>query len=198
MKKFIIFLFMTITMCVNANAQNKIDWEWFKGRNLLTFTIGGELWGSYKNVQYEPSYVWGMSISCLGIYYDWGCSTPQGINSLDLGRWTGTSADYKHIGYTIPISRYFTITPLYGTITTRKGIVDGDDWYVSNVDGVTNRFKVEETHTCSDYGVILNGILVLPRWIEFPLGFTCGLKITKHQTFVNCGMLIDIGLFFKK
>lgn len=197
MKKFIILLFMAITMCVTANAQSKVDWKWFKGENLVSYTIGCDIGGSYKNVMYEPSYVWGISFTCLGVYYDWGSTSPQGINSTDIGVWEGTSASYWHLGYTIPISRYFTIAPIYGQVTTRKGIVNGNDWYVSS-DGVTNRFEPNAVSSVSDYGVVITGILTFPTHIPFPFGLSCGCKITKHQTIFNVGMFFDIYSFFRK
>jgi hypothetical protein len=197
MKKNILLSVISLIISINANAQSKINWDWFNYRNLISWNIGCDMGGSYKNVMYEPDYVWGMSISCLGLYYDWGSSSPCGINSVEVGKWNGTSASYKHIGLTIPVSRHFTITPIYGTVTTRYGIVNGDDWYVGT-DGVTNRFEVLGKSEYSDYGVVINAILTFPKHIELPFGLSCGIKITKHQTFFNCGMFFDIGLLFKK
>ena len=185
MKKNILLSVISLIISINTNAQSKINWDWFNYRNLISCNIGCDMGVSYKNVMYEPDYVCGMYISCLGLYYDWGSSSPCGINSVEVGKWNGTSASYKHIGFTIPVSRHFTITPIYGIVKTRYEI----DRYES--------MSIIESNN-SDYGVVINGILTFPKHIKFPFGLSCGIKITKHQTFFNCGMFFDIGLLFKK
>lgn len=194
MKKFIILLFMTITMCVTANAQSKM--EWFKWTNMTTFTFGCDVGGSYKNVCCEPDYVVGWSLSCLGVYYDKGFTSPTGINSTNLGQWESNYGDYWHIGYTIPISKYFNVTPLFGRITTGHCIVNGDDWYVGYTD-IVNRWQSVEEHILTDYGVVLTANLVMPFEYADILGLTISAKFTQHQSTFNIGMLFNIGKLVK-
>jgi hypothetical protein len=189
MKKFFILCLVAVVTCVNANAQKKIDWGWFKPINLATFTFGGDIGGSFKNVENEPPYVWGMSVSLFGLYYDKGSASPEGIHSTKIGYWDSTCGEYWHLGYTIPISKFFNITPIYGVITTQKAHVNGHDWFVGN-SGVINKYTTSNTQQYTDYGAVLNCILTL---YDFPLGLTFSWKLTNHQSVFNCGMYVNLG-----
>lgn len=198
MKKFFIFCLMAVVMCVNVNGQNKLDWGWFKPINLTTFTFGCDWGGNFKNVENEPPYVSGCSLSLLGVYYDKGSASPEGIYSTDIGYWDSTCGEYWHLGYTIPISRFFNITPIYGIITTQKAHVNGHDWFVG-YGNVVNRYTTSDTQQYADYGVVINCILTLDS-----LGYgwcCCGLtfswKLTNHQSVFNSGIYFNIGEFYK-
>jgi hypothetical protein len=198
MKKFFIFCLMAFVMCVNANAQNKIDWGWFKPINLTTFTFGCDVGGNFKNVENEPPYLVGYSLSLFGVYYDKGSASPEGIYSTDIGYWDSTCGEYWHLGYTIPISRFFNITPIVGVITTQKAHVNGHDWFVG-YGNVVNRYTTSNTQQYLDYGAVINCILTPYNWGDGwrSFGLTFSLKITNHQTAFNCGMCFNIGEFYK-
>jgi hypothetical protein len=132
----------------------------------------------------------GFNISALGIYYDFGFTSTLMGDSSEIGIWEDSNADYWHIGCTIPISKWFTISPLYGKITNNKVIINGYDWWVDSFGGgICNRSEIVDTKLYTDYGVVLN----INFCLDFEGSFYLGAKITKHQRIVTLGATYNIG-----
>lgn len=174
---------------IKNKRKLEIKMEWFNPINLTNITFSSDL-GNYKNIAYKPYTLWGLSMSVFGVYYDIGWTGSQMGDSSQIGVWEDCDAKYWHIGYTIPISRWFTITPLYGKITNNKLIVDGNDWWVDSINGgLCNRTEIVETRIYHDYGAVLNlNVNIIDGW-----GLNIGAKITKYQRAVNFGVFLNIG-----
>lgn len=181
-------------------SLKKDKWEWFKPINLTTITFGSEL-GDYTNVAYKPYTLWGLHMSALGVYYDVGWTESQMGDSSKIGVWNDCNARYWHIGYTIPISKWFTITPLYGKITNNSLVVNGQDWWVDSISGsICNRTEIVDTKLYTDYGVVLNVNLCMD-FLNDMMGTSgaelwalyVGAKITKYQKAVTFGVTYNIG-----
>ena len=188
-------------MCFNGYTQQtnnvnskSIKMEWFDPINLTNITFSSDL-GDYKNVAYKPYSLWGLSMSAFGVYYDTGWTGSQMGDSSQIGIWEDCNANYWHIGYTIPISRWFTITPLYGKITNNKLIINGYDWWVDSLGGgLCNRTDIVDTVIYHDYGAVIN--INLPVF-GYGGGLNIGVKITKYQLAANFGVFLNIGKIVK-
>ena len=197
MKKFFILCLMAFVMCVNANGQQRfedgiyrnspnpkdVEWDWFNKENIKQFTcsIG---FGVYSNVEYS-NMGFDLSLSCYGFHFDIGEKSPYKRNSTDVGVWESTRCDHFHFGYTIPISKQFTITPILGSVSSDYGVTDGYDWYCTD-NGIVNRFHTKDGHTYFDYGAILN--IYTYRWGN--MGMIGSIKATRCMVGFSLGIVL--------
>ncbi|WP_289631811.1 hypothetical protein [uncultured Duncaniella sp.] len=79
-----------------------------------------------------------------------------------MKKWNDTRELLAHIGYRIPIQKFY-VTPLIGFIRTQFGKTDGSDWTI-NSNGIHNSFH---THTTK---------------VEFDAGAKVGYKIWQYDT----------------
>lgn len=188
MKRFILLLVIFLTSS-NSFVYSQMEWDWMKMSNIEAITIGTDI-GQYKKLDYKPSILWGVAISAYGLYFDAGYTDARYEHSSKIGQWDDSDAKYWHIGCTIPVSRYFTISPFYGRVTNNKLIVDGSDWWISNHSGkICNRIHTIDTKKYNDYGILLNTHFYI---LEDFMSITVGCKVSKHQTSVNLGVGINI------
>lgn len=188
MKRFILLLVIFLTTS-NPFVYSQMEWDWMKMSNIEAITIGTDI-GQYKKLDYKPSILWGVAVSAYGLYFDAGYTGSRYGHSTNIGQWDDSDVKYWHIGCTIPVSRYFTISPFYGVVTNNKLFVDGSDWWISKQSGeICNRTYTIDTKKYNDYGILLNTYF-------YPFGdftsITIGCKVSKYQTTVNLGVSINI------
>lgn len=194
----LIVLLFTITS-INVFGQIHMFSKQAWVDNLNTFTFGCGINPYYNTVGTGCGV--DMYISCAGIYFDYGAKEYDGKHSSRMGEWKGTSNEHFHFGYNIPISEYFTITPLIGRVISDHGTVSGDDWYLDKtyeydryVGGyyyydIVNSYYVDESKSYIDYGVALNAIITPNIFSQTDIGLMAGIKITNHTFNINFGMI---------
>lgn len=182
MKK-IIFVLVMLFVCTISQAQNK--WEWFETKNIYTATWSFGI-SSYYDVAYPKKGGYDISFSIMGVYLSLGDADADGRHSTNVGTWGATSCGHFHIGYTIPISKYFSITPMVGRVNSKSGVVNGNDWYVGN-HGITNKYTANDRKYYTDYGTLLN----INIYCQKEIALTLGVKLTQHLYSFNFGMLFN-------
>ena len=75
-------------------------------------------------------------------------------NSVEVKKWDDEKDGYCiHVGYQIPLCKYFRITPIVGYTSTKIGETDGYHWSVG--DGhIYNSYNTRERVSGIDYGAI--------------------------------------------
>lgn len=92
-------------------------------------------------------------LSCYGIYIDYSANSEGNYSSYTgIDVYDGYNTSSWHIGYSIPITSSFKITPLIGSVDWMSGYWDGGDWWVTN-DGIQNNFVPTATYKEIDFGI---------------------------------------------
>lgn len=143
-----------------APPERVVKYSSFLDRNkAICLNIGynnsSSLWGK------KPSYVHGVNgisvgISAYGVYVSLAMNT-EGAHHSNMGvdLYDGYNTAAYHIGYTLPISDWLSITPVIGYSYWQSGYYDGSDYTVDRY-GVHNKFIAEFSHSAFDYGAIVN------------------------------------------
>lgn len=100
----------------------------------------------------------GMSvgISIYGVYINLAANI-EGSHHSNMGvdKYQGYNTLAYHIGYTLPINDWLSVTPIIGKSDWQSGYYDGSDYTVDQY-GVHNKFHAEDRYSTFDYGAIIN------------------------------------------
>lgn len=140
-----ISIIISIILCTSLYAQSNKAFD-------MAFQAGRiNMDGRHERIAF------GGSISIYGLYADILYKSPQHRRTVEhpgnrSGIWYGeTRAIAAHIGYQIPLCKYFKITPLVGYTKVEYGYTD---WWCTRVDnyGVHNKFVPQYVKEDIDYG----------------------------------------------
>lgn len=122
------------------------------------------------NIGYNNSYIIGrrkqpnmhgvsgisVGISVYGIYINLAANI-EGSHHSNMGvdKYPGYNTLAYHIGYTLPINDWISVTPIIGKSSWQSGYYDGSDYTVDEY-GVHNKFYAEDSYNAFDYGAIIN------------------------------------------
>lgn len=97
-----------------------------------------------------------VGISVYGIYINLATNT-EGSHQSNMGvdKYRGYNTEAYHIGYTLPITDWLSVTPIIGKSSWQSGYYDGSDYTVDEY-GVHNKFYAEDSYSAFDYGAIIN------------------------------------------
>ena len=161
-----IFLFIIISsFCFNAEARGK--WQQigldFNAGIIHTHANAPQL-NSHNKVTSSSSIdgCFGFGITVYNVYADIVYKPRKYSKDISVKKWNDTRELLAHIGYRIPIQKFY-VTPLIGFIITQFGKTDGSDWTI-NSNGIHNSFH---THTTK---------------VEFDAGAKVGYKIWQYDT----------------
>lgn len=97
-----------------------------------------------------------VGISIYGVYINIVGNLEGNYDStMGVDKYNGYRTVAYHIGYTLPIAEWFSVTPIIGYSCWERGYYDGSDYYVDDY-GVHNRFHAEMSYKAFDYGAIIN------------------------------------------
>lgn len=176
--------------------------KWFefdKTTYCIGFYVGG---GNTHNILGAPnSNALQFGIEICGFVYDMFSRSAPHSNSLQVGYWNETAVSGWHIGYNIPIYRYFYVTPLIGECQYLEGVVDGYDyWFSANEYGATchNRFNVTKRYGGFDYGAKATFMVAMYKAQNRPtINFTASVTVTKYTFGAALGLQCDLKPVFK-
>ena len=193
---FLVLCLLSITPIHSNTFWDKVkNMGWFNPLYLLEFSYGTGMGGDgFRNVEYKPYHnADGVYINFLGFFYEKGSGDAKMFNSTSVGVWDDTNGWYEHKGFTIPICKYLQITPLKGTMTTNKVIVDGYDYSVGS-SGIMNKCHIIDTKKYKDNGVFIK----LNVGFLNTIGVQFGYKLTKHQKYWTMGVFANAGEITKR
>lgn len=163
MRKLIIFIAL-IFICAASSAQESK----FLARNKgVSFGIGYNNSGSFRLLKDDYiTGVNGMSIYmfCWGAYLDVAFNT-EGDQSGNMGIdiYDGYKTSAFHVGYAIPLCKWFRVIPVIGYSKWAEGYYDGSDYGVNGY-GIVNRFYPRKHLNAVDYGVVLQ--FMIGKWVD--------------------------------
>lgn len=92
-------------------------------------------------------------LSIHGFYLDYGTNTEGDYsNYIGVGLYDGYYTRSWHVGYSIPITKNFKITPIIGEIRWEEGYWDGSNWWITKY-GIVNNWVATNEYRALDYGV---------------------------------------------
>lgn len=95
-------------------------------------------------------------MNILGVHVDYAFNA-EGNNEGNSGidRYYGYETYAWHLGYSIPVTEYFKVTPVIGMSKWGEGYYDGLD-YTIDENGIHNQFNATYEYRRFDYGVVLS------------------------------------------
>lgn len=147
MKK--LFLTIVILFSVCAVSYSRTWAEVIKQEN-RNVAFGGHF-GAIGQAQDLGLQIYVFNLSVYGFYFDIGLYPQDHASDVRVDVWDADQAFLCHFGYQLPISKYFTITPLIGYANDETGYTDGGQWYADDR-GIHNKFVEEYSVGGFDYG----------------------------------------------
>lgn len=127
----------------NIVEYNKVVWCAI-GYNVAGYTHEGK--GGFSAV-----------VNCCGVHIDYG-ENIEGSQEANMG--VGIYDGYKtsafHIGYSLPVTECFKVTPVFGVSNWAKGYYDGLDYIIDDDAYIHNKFYPTYEYSRFDYGLILS------------------------------------------
>ncbi len=139
--------------CFNAEARGK--WQQigldFNARIIHTHANAPQLNSHYKVTSSSSiDGCFGFGITVYNVYADIVYKPRKYSKDISVKKWNDTRELLAHIGYRIPIQKFY-VTPLIGFIRTQFGKTDGSDWTI-NSNGIHNSFHAHTTKVEFDAG----------------------------------------------
>ena len=184
MKKF--FLLSIIFFSLSINAEENI---FSKYNQSTSFGIQFGAVDQQNDLGFQTLM---FHLSVYGVYADIGGWPRSHGSDVRVDKWDDESCFMFHLGYQIPISSWFKITPIAGYYNHKSGMTDGYHWKVTS-NGISNSFKVQDQYSGFDYGVNAMFHIHLNKKTENSTGFDLQLggTYTKNAWYAGIGLNIN-------
>ena len=93
-----------------------------------------------------------VTFNVFGAHFDYHSNTEGNhVRNLGVDNYDGYNAISWHIGYSIPITPHFSITPLVGKVNYQEGYYNGSNWGVDD-NGIVNEWVSVSELADIDFG----------------------------------------------
>jgi hypothetical protein len=172
----------------------------FKGENTFKFNKSVEIGIHGGAVDFKGNSEFGsygailFHVAIFGVYADIGGLGAMNSSNVKLNKWMDHKSSAWHIGYQIPITKWLTITPIYGSYKHEYGVTDGSD-YTVGYSGIRNSFRSLKENSDKDYGTQISFKILFDNDYLKP-AMTLHFTITNNMIYGGIG--VNVGWYKTK